>query len=176
MEKEAILNWNRKYDEDHPWWTQKERELGDKFRMLKELTKDDLIKVVEWKFKTLPGREARILRLVAKNDDTRIRKISNTVFNLSSGHDSYKVDSFCSLHGVGPALASTILTFHNPRDFGVFDIHVWRELFGKQPKYLFTTENYLKLLAELRRIASKYGLNVRTVEKAFFKKNIDEHS
>jgi len=65
---------------------------------------------------------------VAKNDDTRIRKISNTVFNLSSGHDSYKVDSFCSLHGVGPALASTILTFYNPRDFGVFDIHVWREL------------------------------------------------
>lgn len=47
---------------------------------------------------------------------------------------------------------------------------------GKQPEYLFTTENYLKLLAELRRIASKYGLNVRTVEKAFFKKNIDEHT
>ena len=77
---------------------------------------------------------------------------------------------------VGPAVASTILTFYNPKEYGVFDIHIWRELFGKEPKNLFTTENYLKLLAELRGLANKYGLDTRIVEKAFFKKNIDEEA
>jgi hypothetical protein len=48
------------------------------------------------------------------------------------------------------------------------------EMLGKEPANLFTTENYLKLLNELRKIADKHGLGVRTVEKAFFKKNIDE--
>jgi len=57
MEKEEILNWNKKYDVDHPWWTQREKEFGDKLRRSKELTKDDLVEIVEWKFKGLPGRK-----------------------------------------------------------------------------------------------------------------------
>jgi len=174
MEKDEILNWSKKYDVEYPWWTQKEKELGDKLRRSKELTKDDLVEVVEWKFKDLPRRKARILGLIAKNDDTEIRRISRHIFGLSSKDDSYKVNSLCILYGVGPAVASTILTFYNPKTYGVFDIHIWRELFGKEPEDLFTTENYLKLLAELRRIANKYGLDTRTVEKAFFKKNVDE--
>lgn len=173
MEKEEILNWSKKYDVDHPWWKQKEKELGDKLRRSKELTKDDLVQVVEWKFKELQGRKKRILGLIAKNDDTEIRRISSHIFGLGSKDDSYKANSLCMLHGVGPAVASTILTFYNPKEYGVFDIHIWRELFGKEPKNLFTTENYLKLLAELRRIANKYDVDVRIVEKAFFKKNID---
>jgi hypothetical protein len=174
MEKEEILDWSKKYDEDHPWWTQKEKELGDELRRSKELTKDDLVQVVEWKFKELQGRKKRILGLIAKNDDTEIRRISRHVLGLSSKIDSYMVNSFCTLHGVGPAVASTILTFYNPKQYGVFDIHIWRELFGKEPENLFTTKNYLKLLAKLRRIANEYSLDVRIVEKAFFKKNLDE--
>jgi len=172
MEKEEILNWSKKYDVDHPWWTKTEKELGDKLRKTKELTKDDLVQVVEWKFKELLGRKKRILGLVAKNNDTEIRRISSHIFGLSSKDDSYKVNSLCILHGVGPAVASTILTFYNPKEYGVFDIHIWRELFGGEPE--FTTENYLKLLSKLRSIANKHSLDVRTVEKAFFKKNIDE--
>ncbi len=175
MEKEEILYWNGKYDVDHPWWTQREKELGDKFRRTRELTKDDLVQVVEWKFKDLKGRKDRILGFIVKNDDMRIRRISRDVFN-STLDDSYKIDSLQTLHGVGPALASTILTFYNPKEYGVFDIHVWREMFGKEPKNLFTTENYLKLLTELRRIASNHGLDARIVEKAYFKKNIDEEN
>lgn len=173
MEKEEILHWNRRYDADHPWWTLKEKELGDRFRRARELTKDDLVQVVEWKFKDLKGRKDRILGFITKNDDMRIRRISRDVFN-STLDDSYKIDSLQMLHGVGPAIASTILTFYNPKEYGVFDIHVWRELFGKEPENLFTTENYMKLLKELRRVANLYSLDVRIVEKAYFKKNIDK--
>jgi len=80
MEKEEILNWSKKYDVDYPWWTQKEKELGDKLRRSKELTKDYLVQVVEWKFKELKGRKKRILGLIAKNNDTEIRRISKHVF------------------------------------------------------------------------------------------------
>ena len=174
MEKEEILNWSKKYDVDHPWWTQKEKELGDKLRSSKELTKDDLVQVVEWKFKTVLGRKTRVLRLIAKNNDTDVRRISSELFRFDSKIDSYNLNSLCVLSGVGPAVASTILTFYNPKDYGVFDIHIWRELFGEEPRNLFKTGNYLRLLTKLRQIACKYDLAVRTVEKALFKKNLDE--
>jgi len=171
MEKEEILNWSKKYDVDYPWWTHKEKELGDKLRRTRELTKDDLLGVVEWKFKE-NYQEERIMGLTAKNDDAEIRRVSSHIFGLSPKDDSYKVDCLCILHGVGPAVASAILTFYNPKEYGVFDIHIWRELYDEEPE--FTTANYLKLLARLRRIANEHSLDVRTVEKAFFKKNIDE--
>ena len=176
MNKEELLQWNKKYDRDHPWWTEKEKQLGDKFRRTKELTKDDLIQVVEWKFKDLKGRKERVLRFIAKNTDSLVRRISSDVFSTTLKDDSNRIDRLQMLDGVGPALASTILAFYDPKKYAVFDIHVWREMYGKEPENLFTTENYLKLLADLRRIANKCNLDVRTVEKALFKKNIDEAS
>ena len=55
--KEETLKWSRKHDEAYPWWIQQEKELGDKFRTQEELTKDDLVEVVKWKFDTLAGRK-----------------------------------------------------------------------------------------------------------------------
>ena len=174
MNKQEILNWNREYDKDYSLDSaQTEKELGEKLRSSKELTKGDLVQIVEWKFKELKGRKERILKLIENNDDLLVRRVSRDVFDLTSDYDLYKVKLLCVFHGIGPAVASTILTFYNPKDYGVFDIHVWRESFGKEQKNLFTTENYLKLLAELRKLANQYGLDVRTIEKAFYKKNID---
>jgi thermostable 8-oxoguanine DNA glycosylase len=174
VDKEEILKWSKKYDSEHPWWIQKEQELGTKFRSFKKITREDLAQVVEWKFKEMPGRRKRVMSLLAKNTDEKIRNMSNQFFGIPSNHDSTKVHTLNKIYGVGPALASTILTFINPKDYGVFDIHVWRELFGKEPKGLFRTANYLKVLLELRKIAKQYQLDVRTVEKALFKKNYDE--
>ena len=169
------MAWTEKYDKDHPWWVQEEERLGDKFRKTKTLTKDDLCKIVEWKFKDLKGRKTRILGLVAKNSEKAVQLTSKQVFDLTPQDEPYRIDSLDNLDGVGPALASTILTFYDPKNYGVFDIHVWREIFGPEPTDLFlTTKYYLQLLGELRKLAIQYGLNVRTVEKAFFKKNLDE--
>lgn len=172
--KEEILKWSRKHNEAYPWWIRQEKELGYKFRTRKELTKDDLVEVVKWKFDTLAGRKKRILGLVARNEDKEIRRVTNLALSSPSSSDFYKVNTLCKIYGVGPSLASTILTFCNPKEYGVFDIHVWRELFGKEQGFLFTTKNYLKLLDALRKIAKKCDLDVRVVEKALFKKNIEE--
>jgi len=148
--------------------------LGTRFRSTKKITREDLEQVVKWKFKEMPGRKKRVMGLLAENTDEKIRNVSNQFFSMTSNDDSYKVHTLNKVYGVGPALASTILTFINPKDYGVFDIHVWRELFGEEPKGLFRTANYLKVLVELRKIAKKHQLDVRIVEKALFKKNYDE--
>ncbi len=63
----------------------------------------------------------------------------------------------------------------NSLEYGILDIHVWRELYGKEPKSLFqSNQNYLILLSTLRKAAQEYKLQVRTLKKALFKKNLDE--
>jgi len=148
--------------------------MGNKLRKTQVITRADLIEIVKWKFKALLGRKKRILNLTAKNSDEKIEYISEQFFNSTSKDDLFKVITLFMLKGVGPALASTILAFINPKDYGVFDIHVWREIFGKKPAGLFRTPNYLKALKEMRKIASQNCVDVRIVEKAFFKKNYDE--
>jgi hypothetical protein len=173
MDKDEILNWNAKYDKEYPKWTAKEKELGDKFRKTKTLTKADLREIVWWKFEWLVGRRERVLKLIEKNSDKEI-EVCNQVFGLTLLEDKFRIGILDNLHGVGPALSSVVLTFYDPKNYGVFDIHVWREFFGKEPKGLFSTsEYYIKLLSELRTIGNKYDLNARTVEKAYFTKNYE---
>ena len=78
------------------------------------------------------------------------------------------------LNGVSPVLASVILAFFDPKQYGVFDVNVWRALLGNEPTNLFSTQNYLKFLLALRKTAAKHNLEARTVEKAFSKKSLDE--
>ncbi len=173
LTKEEILELDRKYDEDHPWWTRKEKELGDKFRRTKTVTKSDLLQVVDWKFKEVPPRYKRVTELAEKNTNEIVQQTCSKVFAMSD--DSDRIRSLDALHGVGPALASTILAFYDPKNYGVHDIHVWREFFGDEPSTIFIGSGcYLRLLAELRKIANRYDLDARTVEKAYFKKNLDE--
>ena len=172
MEKSEILEWSHKYDEEHPWWTKKEKELGDKLRETGELTKEDLIEIVEWKFKTTQQRKKRILGYVRQNEDDVIRNISSSVLRLSSKYDYNNIARLCRIKGVGPAIASAILTFYDPKNYGVFNAHVWRELFGKDSGPVYNTRECLIFLSELRELAKKHDLGVRIVEKALFKKNL----
>jgi hypothetical protein len=173
LSREEILSWNSKYDEDYPWWNIEEKELGNKIRGTQKLTKTDLVRIVEWKFKTFPGRKSRILKLISRNTEEDIELISSKALKVDSDSDLFKMETLCRLKGVGPALASTILTFYDPTHYGVFDIHVCQEFFGKIQIVPPTITTYLNILEKLRRIAKQCDLEVRAVEKAFFKRNID---
>ena len=174
MDKAEILRWSRKYDKDQGWWSQKERELGAKFRKNKVLTREDLVQVVEWRFNDQENKKGKVLEAVANNDEAVLTRISSQVFNILGSEDAYRMNSLTMLNGVSPVLASVILTFLDPKNYGVFDVHVWRALLGNEPPNMFTTQNYLKLLAAVRKTAAKNNLDARTVEKAFFKKSVDE--
>jgi hypothetical protein len=174
MDKAEILRWCRKYDKDQGWWAQKEQELGARFRKTKVMTLEDLAEIIEWKFKEAEGKKTKVLDAISKNDDGAVRKISSQVFNVPSEEDTYRMNSLMMINGVSPVLASIILSFFDPKRYGVFDVNVWRALLGNEPPNLFSTQNYLKLLAALRKTAGKQNLDARVVEKAYFKKALDE--
>lgn len=154
-----------------------EQELGDRFRRTRTVTKDDLSRIVEWKFQgRLLGRRKRILELISRVPDDFVRKVSRESFNEQGERlrASRLMGRYGGINGVGPAIASVILAFYDPRNYGVFDIHAWRELMGKQPEDLFTIENLMRFLTRLREEATRLDSDARKVEKAYFKKNLDE--
>jgi len=174
LNKREILDLAAKYDEDHPWWTRKEKEIGDRIRVAQEFDLSTLKEIVEWKFKTVPSRIKRINNLLKRYRDEDIREITSWVLPLGTRHDDNKITALRKIKGVGISLASNILTFHNPKDYCVYDIHVMREMYGELPKYPFTSnKHYLKLLQDLREESIKLNLDVRIIEKALFKKNLD---
>ena len=174
MEKKDFLKWSAKYDKDQGWFAQVERELGARFRRTKVMSVTDLAQVVEWKFKDDEVKRRRVLELVARNDEASVTRVSSQAFNLPVDDDACRMNCLMMLEGVSPVLASVILAFFNPKQYGVFDLYVWRALLGNEVPNLFSAVNYLKLLVALRKTAAKHNLDVRTVEKALVKKKLDE--
>ena len=174
MDKRDFLKWSQKYDKDQGWLTQVERELGARFRRLKVMSRADLSEVVEWKFKGDEAKKRRVLELVVRNDEASVTRVSSQAFNLPVDDDACRVNCLMMLEGVSPVLASVVLAFFNPKQYGVFDVYAWRALLGNEVPNLFSAVNYLKLLSALRKTAAKHNLDVRTVEKALVKKKLEE--
>lgn len=175
MNKDEILKWKARYDEEEDLYnTGLEKELRAKFQKNKLITKEDLEKIIEWKFQgRLKGRRKRILNLLSPVKDEFIQQVSKLAFQTEE--DEVRLSLLSSIRGIGMALSSVILTFYDPKKYGVVDIHDWRELFGKEPADMFTNHKHtLKFFAKLREIAEKTGLTCRVVEKALFKKNLEE--
>ena len=174
MDKADFLMWSRKYDKSFGWQAQRERELGSKFRKAKALTLSDLAQVVEWKFKDEPEKKTRVLALVNRNDESTVNRLSSQALSIPSCEDAYRMSCLTLLEGISPVLASVILAFFDPKQYGVLDTAVWKALLGNPPPNLLTTQNYQKLLAAIRKTAAKQNLDVRTIDKALYKKSLDE--
>lgn len=78
------------------------------------------------------------------------------------------------LEGVSPILASVILAFFDPKQYCILEAYTWKALLGNVPPNMQTTQNYLVLVAVIRKTAAKQNLDVRVIDKAFFKKGFDE--
>jgi len=173
LSKQEILEFEAKYDEDHPWWTSEEKRIGDQLRQDNELGMETLKEIVKWKFKTIFYREKIVRNYLKNHTDEEVRELTSWILPLPTREDNNKVTGLRKLKGIGVSLASTILTFHNPQDYCVYDIHVMREMYGVLPKYPFTSnKHYMKLLQDLREESTRLNLDVRIIEKALFKKNL----
>jgi len=179
LTKQQIAYWSRKYDQEEDQANATlEGKLGERLRSNRILTKKDLVQILEWKFQgRLLGRRRRLLNLISRVSDGFVRKASRDCF--SEQDERLRIGKLMGRYGgiaaVGPAVASVILTFYDPRNYGVYDIHAWRELFGKEPSDLFSnSERLMTFLGKLREEAQQTGYDARTIEKAYFKKNLDE--
>ncbi len=174
VDKKDFLKWSARYDRDQGWLAQVERDLGARFRRLKVMSSADLARVVEWKFSDDEAKRRRVLELVARNDESAVAGVSSRVFCLPVADDAFRMNCLMTLEGVSPVLASVVLAFFDPGQYGVFDVYAWRGLLGNEVPNLFSAVNYLKLLVALRKTAAKHNLGVRTVEKALVKQKLDE--
>ncbi len=174
MDKADFLKWSRKYDKAFGWQAQRERELGSKFRKAKALTIADLAQVVEWKFIEDSEKKTRVLELVSRNNEDTVNRLSSQALSIPSCEDAYRMNCLTLLEGVSPVLASIILTFFDPKQYCILDPAVWKALLGNPPPNLLTAQNYLKLLVVIRKTAAKQNLDVRVIDKALYKKSLDE--
>ena len=78
------------------------------------------------------------------------------------------------LEGINPVLASVILAFFDPKQYCILDVAVWKSLLGNPPANVLSSQNYLKLLEAIRKTAAKQNLDVRIIDKALYKKSLDE--
>jgi len=174
LDKAEYLLWSRKYDKAYGFLAQRERELGFKFRKNKVMTKPDLVAIADWVFRDAPDKRLRAVELVNRNSDEIVERLSSQVFNLPEGNDIYRMNCLATLDGVNPVFISVILMFFDPKNYGFFDTRVWKPLLGNAPSNLFTALNYQTLLLSLRKTANKHNLDVRVIDKALYKKSIDE--
>ncbi|MCL1966176.1 MAG: hypothetical protein FWF66_05140 [Candidatus Bathyarchaeota archaeon] len=174
MDKADYLLWSRKYDKTYGFLAQRERELGFKFRKNKFMTKTDLAAVVDWIFQNEPDKKARTVELVNRNSDEIVERVSGQAFNLPEGSDLYRMNCLSTLEGVTPVIVSTILMFFDPKNYGFFNVRVWKPMLGNAPSNLFTALNYQTFLLALRKAANKHNLDARIIDKALYKKSVDE--
>jgi hypothetical protein len=175
VEKEEILERVEKHDKKHSLRIQQEKEIGDKLRTTKNLSKDDLIKIMEWKFESNPLVTTVQVNHAKRVNKEFLKKVSNEVFNLDLNQDMKRITLLCGFEGIGTAVASVILTFYDPENYCVGDFHIYQELFGLRPNPL-TPEKYIRILGRLREEARRYNLRTRDVEKAYFMKNCETTS
>lgn len=179
LSKDELLHWLDKYNKEEDLYnTGLEEELRIKFQKNRFITKNDLKRIVEWKFQgRLKGRQKRILNLLSSVEDDFIQNVSKLAFQTED--DRTRLSLLSSIRGVGNALSSVILTFFNPNKYGVLDIHDWRELYdkkqGEEPPDLFLNhKRAIDFFQKLREISFETGLCCRDVEKALFKKNLEK--
>jgi hypothetical protein len=174
VDKADFLLWSRKYDKAFGWQAQRERELGARFRKAKALTCADLASIAEWKFKDDPEKKNRAVALVARNEEATVNRLSSQALSIPACEDAYRMNCLTLLEGISPILASVILSFFDPKQYCILDLRVWKPLLGNPPPNLQTTQNYLKLLQVIRKTAAKQNLDVRVIDKALYKKSLDE--
>ena len=129
------------------------------------LSQKQFYDVVMWK---TPRPKKRYL----SNSEEQIKELSKKV--LLSHSDDERVKLLTSLKGVSIAVASSLLTMIDQKNYGIIDIRVWQllhlyeEVKTKPKGQGFNLEDYKTYLSILRRYAQQFNVNVRDIERIFF--------
>lgn len=175
--RDEVLRLAHEYDRTSPQSIQQEEVLGHLLRTERELGLKGLRAIMEWKFATLPGRITRTRHLIRGHSDAFIRSVTRRALALPVDQEATRIRELRRIRGVGVSLASVILAFYDPEHYCVYDIHVMREVYGREPRAMFaSSKHYLRLLHDLRARSRCLHLSVRTLEKALFQKNIGQSS
>ena len=160
--REAILYWAEQYEQKvkkvRPALWEREKELLDlreKVRQDKQLTKDQLKKLVRWK-------SPRQLGNIRKNCEDCVVKKTSAAFRTACIQDS--IDHLSKLKGVGVSIGSAILHFFHEDNFPIFDQHALRAVGKEDDECLWKC--YVDFCRE---IAKENNVCMRTLDRALFR-------
>mmetsp|Transcript_28165 Transcript_28165/g.81426 ORF Transcript_28165/g.81426 Transcript_28165/m.81426 type:complete len:295 (+) Transcript_28165:80-964(+) len=103
------------------------------------ITREELLKVVDWKFAKGKPRYALLNRLKSNQN---VDECSREAFAESKeGNRREAIDALCALNGVGPATASAILSLHRGDIFAFMDDEVVEALYEGKRGYTFKIYN-----------------------------------
>jgi len=125
------------------------------------LTRGELIQVGEWK-------TPRIRPLIARNTPAGVRGLTAAAFLTRD--EGQRIRLLQGLSGVGFAVASVLLHFADPARYPVADVRVRAALrrLGIRRRFPATPAGWVAFVACLRRLARRYRVSLRTLDKALW--------
>lgn len=147
-------------------------EISKSAKINKYLTREEFIKICEWK---TPRSKPK----VASNQEEYIKEITN--ISLTTNCDQLRIEILTLLNGVGWPTASTILHFCHTEEFPIIDFRALYSLgydsIPKQYNYPF----WEKYTDYCRNLSKRLNLDLRTIDRGLWQyskenQNKDEKS
>lgn len=138
------------------------------------LTPIDLFCIICWKMWNFPKALDIAFESITRNyeegkDVSRITKEAIKLAEKGKIEDAMRklTEHPTKLYGVRVKVGSAILTFYNPKKYGVVDKHAWKALYGidiNEP----TPEQYSTYLQHIRKLAEECGMKTHDVDAALY--------
>ena len=129
------------------------------------VTVSELVAVCYWK-------SPRAIHRIRSNSPARVRAATRSA--LSARSEDRRLEFLMDLSGVSVPMASALLTLLHPEKYGVLDIRVWQLLHAmgsvrSNPRGVgFNSGNWSEFVALLRRLARKFRVSARDIERTLF--------
>lgn len=183
-----FVYYRDRYDQKFPWYNRTLNEIGSAIQRQGYLTYEQLMEISDWK----AGRRNR--RHIKKNSRENVVEVTKHAFSFEDDELRVRALHSPNLHGVRVPVASAILTFYDPKKYGVIDQHTSRSLyrngetlsrkwdfnskFFRKKKLLgFTIDDYMEYLRVIQTIAQKVSeetgveFTLRDVDKALWQED-----
>lgn len=118
------------------------------------ISKEDLIKIIQWKF--AKGKPRQYMKYIQANMDEEVKEYSNKAFREANrGEMDAAINEMTKLKGVGVAGASAVLSLYRPDLFCFMDDEVIESLYDGKRAY--TKAIYMKVNEECTKLADSLG-------------------
>jgi hypothetical protein len=124
-------------------------------------TREEFLTVCEWK-------TSRSRSKVARNDAAAVEEATHRA--LASADERERMEALTALEGVGVPTASTLLHFAFPDDYPILDVRALESL-GQRSRTAYPVEYWLRYLDACQELALRYGVSIRTLDKALWQKS-----
>ena len=168
IDKSFVFKWSSVYDKRFSGGKAETEEKAIREWLLKQkepksLNKEYFVRLAIWK-------SARPRRHYIRNFEKDIIEITRATY--LEKNPLVKLQLLMNLHGVGVAVAATIIHFLQPLEFPIFDYHCRYVLveagFWDRDKKDASDKAWLDYIKIMREIASRLGVNLRELDKAMF--------